>query len=230
MRRAGKRKLRARRPPSVAAIVARLQGAYGRRRWRPDGARGLDQLVATILSQNTNDRNSSAAYERLRGRFRSWEALRRAPVGEIERAIRGGGLARLKARRLKRIVHILGRRRGRLSLEFLRDAPLEEARRVLGELPGVGPKTVSCVLMFAFNRPVLPVDTHVHRVSLRLGLIPPGTTAEKAHALLQARTPDRLVYPFHVLLVEHGRRTCRARRPACGCCALANRCFSAGRV
>ena len=213
-----------RRPLSIPALVKRFEKAYGPRRWRRRRATGLDQLVATILSQNTNDRNSAEAFRRLRKAMSSWEAVRRAPVRAVERAIRVGGLAPTKARRIKRVLEILHQRHGRLSLSWLADAPLAEARRALADLPGVGPKTVGCVLMFGFNRPVLPVDTHVHRVSTRLGLIPPKTSAEKAHALLGRQVADRLVYPFHVLMIEHGRRTCHARRPACPQCVLADRC------
>jgi endonuclease-3 len=216
------------RPLTVPALVRRLEKAYGRRRWRrPRDRRGIDQLVATILSQNTSDANSGEAFRRLRAELPTWDDVRRAPVGRIERAIRTGGLAPTKARRIKRVLQILHQRSGRLSLEWLADAPLEEARAALADLPGVGPKTVGCVLMFGFNRPVLPVDTHVHRVSGRLGLIPAGTGAERAHDLLAGKVPARLVYPFHVLLIEHGRRTCRARRPACAECALSDRCPSA---
>lgn len=217
---------RHRHPPVVPALVRRLEKCYGPRRWRRWGT-GLDHLVATILSQNTNDRNSGEAYRRLRRALPSWDAVRRAPVRRIERAIRVGGLARIKAVRIKRILDLVAKRYGRLSLEFLSRAPLDEARQALAALPGVGPKTVGCVLMFGFNRPVLPVDTHVHRVSLRLGLIPPRTSAEKAHELLQAEVADRLVYSFHVLMIEHGRRTCHARRPECPLCCLADRCPSA---
>jgi len=218
------------RPLGIPALVRRLEKVYGPRVWRRRRTSGLDQLVATVLSQNTNDANSSEAFRRLRKALPTWEAVRAAPVGRIERAIRVGGLARTKARRIKRILDIIHERYGRLSLEFLAGAPLQQARAALADLPGVGPKTVGCVLMFGFGRPVLPVDTHVHRVSTRLGLIPAGTSAERAHELLQARAPDRLVYAFHVLLIEHGRRTCRARKPACAGCVLADRCPSAGRA
>jgi endonuclease III len=218
---------RPRRPLAIRAIVRRLEKAYGSRRWRRRTRSGLDQLVATILSQNTNDANSGEAFRRLRAALPTWEAVRAAPLGRIERAIRVGGLAPTKARRIKKVLDIIQRRHGRLSLEFLARMPLEEARRTLAELPGVGPKTVGCVLMFGFNRPVLPVDTHVHRVSCRLGLIPPKTSAEAAHRLLQAQVPGPLVYSFHVLLIEHGRRTCHARRPECRGCVLADRCPAA---
>jgi len=183
--------------------------------------------MATILSQNTNDNNSGEAFRRLKADFPAWDEVLKAPVSEVERTIRVGGLAPTKARRIRKILRIVRRRYGRLSMQFLRDAPLEEARRALATLPGVGPKTVGCVLMFGFNRPVLPVDTHVHRVSTRLGLIPEGTSAARAHELLQQQVPDRLVYPFHVLLIAHGRQVCHARKPQCRGCVLSDRCPSA---
>lgn len=215
------------RPLAIRAIVRRLEKAYGPRLWRRRTRGGLDQLVATILSQNTNDANSGRAFRRLTSALPTWEAVRAASLGRIERAIRVGGLAPTKARRIKQVLDIIHERYGQLSIAFLARVPLEEARRALAELPGVGPKTVACVLMFGFNRPVLPVDTHVHRVSLRLGLIPPETSAEAAHRLLQSQVPDPLVYPFHVLLVEHGRLRCHARRPECRDCVLADRCPAA---
>jgi endonuclease-3 len=214
-------------PLSIPAIVRRLERAYGPRRWEGPCGDGIDDLVATILSQNTNDVNSGQAFDRLKAAFPTWDAVRRAPLAKVVNAIRVGGLAPTKARRIRRVLDIILQRYGRLSLAFLRDAPLDEARQALASLPGVGPKTVGCVLMFGFNRPVLPVDTHVHRVTLRLGLIPPKTSAARAHDLLQAQVPDRLVYPFHVLLIAHGRRTCHARRPDCPHCVLADRCPSA---
>lgn len=215
-------------PLAIAALVRRLEKAYGPRTWQRDERRsGIDQLVRTILSQNTNDANSGEAFRRLKQAMPTWQQVRDARPGRIERAIRVGGLAPTKARRIRQVLDIIAERYGELSLEFLADAPLPEARAALESLPGVGPKTVGCVLMFGFGRPVLPVDTHVHRVSLRLGLIPRGTSAARAHELLQARVTDRLVYPFHVLMIEHGRRTCHARGPACDACVLADRCPSA---
>jgi len=215
------------RPLAIAAVVRRLETAYGPRRWKRRRASALDQLVATVLSQNTNDNNSGQAFRRLKAALPTWDEVLAAPVEKIERAIRVGGLAPTKGRRIKKILRIVRQRYGRLSMQFLRNAPLEEARQALATLPGVGPKTVGCVLMFGFNRPVLPVDTHVHRVSTRLGLIPEGTSAARAHELLQQQVPDRLVYPFHVLLIAHGRQTCHARKGQCCRCVLSDRCPAA---
>lgn len=149
---------------------------------------------------------------------------------DIAAAIKSGGLGNVKAPRLKAVVREIGARRGELSLDFLAELPLEEAKAWLRSLPGVGPKTAACVLLFALGRPALPVDTHVARVAKRLGLIPERASAENAHGLLEAMLSPEQVYPFHVLLVEHGRRTCAARRPACPRCALLERCPAGQRV
>jgi endonuclease-3 len=209
--------------PRIQRIVALLEQTHGPQRWRPRGP-AIDGLVGTILSQNTSDTNSGAAYRALRAAFDSWEAVMRAPATRIARAIRTAGLANVKSVRIKRVLQQIYAERGELSLQFLRRLPLEQARAYLGRFEGVGPKTVACVLMFNLNLPVLPVDTHVHRVSLRLGLIPPGTSAERAHELLAEQVPDELVYRFHVLLVQHGRQICAARRPDCPACALRRIC------
>jgi endonuclease-3 len=208
---------------SIEGIVESLETAYGPRPWRKHRA-GVDGLVQTILSQNTTDANSSAAFRALRSRFPTWEQVLDAPVREIEQAIRSAGLSRLKAPRIKAALRRIKSDRGHLSLAFLARLPLGEARDYLQHIDGVGPKTAACVLMFCYNRPALPVDTHVHRVARRLGLIPDGCTAEAAHDLLQQMCPPRLIYPFHVLMVAHGRRTCRARTPQCDACVLADHC------
>jgi len=211
--------------PGPAAVVRRLERAYGRKRWHRRGT-AMDCLIATILSQNTSARNSAPAFERLKRTFRTWDAVAGAPVSAIARVIRSAGLANVKAPRIKKILRAVRADRGRMSLGFLKTLPVEDAKKYLACLPGVGPKTVACVLMFGFALPVLPVDTHVLRVSKRLGLIPPKTGAEKAHEILQRRVPDRLVYPFHVLLIEHGRNVCTARRPDCPRCVLNRICPS----
>jgi endonuclease-3 len=213
----------------IRTAADRLTKAYGPRTWRP-GRSGLDCLVQTILSQNTSDANSSRAFESLRQRFPTWRQCLDAPVKQVEAAIRAGGLAGIKSRRIQRILRQILREHGALSLEFIRHTPLEQARHYLQRLDGVGPKTAACVLMFGYNRPALPVDTHVHRVARRLGLIADHTTAEAAHALLEKACPPRLIYPFHVLMVEHGRRTCRARAPVCSACCLADLCPSRNRL
>lgn len=179
----------------------------------------LSELVMTILSQNTNDANSGRAFEALRARFADWDAVLTADSAELAEAIRVGGLANVKAPRLQQILKHLKAERGALSLDFLGAMAAEEARSYLLALPGVGPKTAACVLLFSLRKPALPVDTHVHRVSQRLGLIPP-LSAEKAHELLEALIPADLYYPFHLLFIEHGRSLCHARRPACGQCPV----------
>lgn len=210
----------------IIAIVKRLEAEYGRRPWKRHGP-PLEGLIQTVLSQHTSDVNSAAAYRSLRQAFPTWEACLAAPAARVERAIRMGGLARLKTRAIQGILRALHVSRGELSLNFLSRWPTRRARDYLLALPGVGPKTAACVLMFNLGRPALPVDTHVHRLAGRLGLIPPDSSAEQAHELLEAVCPPRLVYSFHVLLIRHGRRRCRARRPQCGECPLVDLCPSA---
>jgi endonuclease III len=184
----------------------------------------LDELVATILSQNTSDRNSDAAFAELRRRFRDWDTVRRAPLRKVVAAIRGAGLARTKAPRIKAILQQIHEQRGELALDFLHALPTGEAVCYLRDFAGVGPKTAACVLLFACGKPVLPVDTHVHRVSRRLGLIGPTTSAEKAHEVLAKMTPPGKVLDFHILMIRHGRRVCTARNPRCTECVLLDRC------
>jgi endonuclease-3 len=202
-------------------IVERLAAEYGRPVLRPHRA-PVDELVLTVLSQNTNDRNRDVAYARLRERFSSWDEVREAPVEEVEEAIRPGGLAPTKSVRIRRILDAIEND----DLTGLEHAPLDEARRRLCELPGVGRKTAACVLLFAFGRPDPPVDTHVYRVGTRLGLWPERTPLEAAHdelARLCGADPE-LAYEAHVLLIRHGRRTCVARAPRCPGCPLRRMC------
>jgi endonuclease-3 len=209
-------------------IVERLSELYGEPVWRPHGD-PMTELVLTILSQNTSDTNSGRAFMRLKQRFPAWEAVMEAPVSELEAAIAVGGLAKQKAPRIKASLRAVYAARGAWDLEFLRDLPLEEAKAWLRALNGVGPKTAACVLMFALGRPALPVDTHVHRVAQRLGLVPAEASAEKAHDILEAMLAPEEVYPFHIMLIKHGRRLCRAQRPLCGECPLLAGC-PAGRA
>jgi endonuclease-3 len=203
----------------LRTIRDRLRREYGRPVLRPHRA-PVDELILTVLSQNTNDRNRDVAWGRLRERFPSWPAVRDAPVAEIEDAIRPGGLAPTKALRIKRILEALGED----DLCWLEDAPLEEARDYLCELPGVGRKTAACVLLFSFGRPEVPVDTHVYRVASRLGLIRPRASFDEAHdEMLRLVDPDD-AYEVHVLLIRHGRRTCIARAPRCPECPLKRMC------
>ncbi len=213
----------------IRQIVRLLERVYGPRPWRCWG-RPLDGLIGTVLSQHTSDTNSDAAYESLRRAFPTWRACMEARPERVERAIRRGGLARQKTRSIQAILRSIQADRGTLSLDFLARWPLRRAREYLLALPGVGPKTAACVLMFNLGRPALPVDTHVHRLARRLGLIPDNASAVEAHEILGAACPRRLVYPFHVLLIEHGREVCRARNPRCDECILAGICPSAGKA
>jgi endonuclease-3 len=202
-------------------IVDRLAAEYGRPVLRPHHA-PIDELVLTVLSQNTNDRNRDVAYGRLRERFPVWDAVRDAPVEEIEDAIRPGGLAPTKAVRIKQILEAIGDD----DLAHLADDPLDEARAELVSLPGVGRKTAACVLLFSFGRPDVPVDTHVYRVGGRLGLWPQKAPFDRAHDELLRLCGDDggFAYEAHVLLIRHGRRTCVARTPRCEECPLRRMC------
>ncbi len=180
----------------------------------------LSELILTVLSQNTADTNSGRAFVQLMRRYRSWDAIADAPLDEVIATIQPGGLAPQKSPRIQAILRAVRERTPEWDLGFLETMPLEEARAWLRALPGVGPKTVACVLLFALGRPALPVDTHVERVSKRLGLIAEKATAGQAHALLEAIVDPADYYPFHMLLIKHGRRTCAARRPACERCPL----------
>lgn len=202
----------------VAAIADTLEREYG----RPVEARGkpLDVLVATILSQNTSDRNSDLAFSRLQQRFPTWEAVADAEVRGIEAAIRPGGLSRVKAPRIKRILRRLREERGRLSLDFLAKRDDQAARDYLLGLEGVGLKTANVVLLFALGRAAFPVDTHVLRISKRLGLIGPGVSADRAHTELEAIIAPHLRHALHLNLIAHGREVCKAGRPQCARCAL----------
>jgi endonuclease-3 len=200
-----------------------LKEEYGDREWRPR-LDPVGQLVSTILSQNTNDVNRDRAYEQLRGRFPTWEAVRDADPAEVRQAIRSAGLANSKGPAIQRALRQASDEGGEINLDFLADMPLDEARNWLTSLNGVGPKTAAIVLLFSFNRPAFPVDTHVHRVSQRLGLIGPKVSREKAHDLLEALLPPETYYAFHLNLIAHGRRVCHARQPRPQGCPLLALC------
>ena len=204
-------------------LLAALRRAYGPRPPQCWGD-GVSMLVDTILSQNTSAANSDAGFRQLRRRFPSWNQVADAPVGEVERHIRVSGLSNQKAPRIQAILRTIRAQRGRIDLQFLADLPDGEAYAYLRSFPGVGPKTAACTLLFAFNKALFPVDTHIHRIARRLGLVGPKATAERAHDELTPRIapPDR--YETHVLLIEHGRKTCRAINPRCDDCVLLERC------
>jgi len=211
---------------TTAQVLRLLRKEYGPRRWQP-GQDPVSSLIATVLSQNTSDINSHRAFAALVSRFGSWEAVAAADVNQLARTIRAGGLAEIKARRIKLILREIEEERGCLDLGFLKELRLAEAKAWLRGLPGVGPKTAGCVLLFSLGRPAMPVDTHVFRVARRLGLIDARTSVEKAHEILESLVPPENVYEFHILMVEHGRRTCKAQRPRCTVCALRRLCPSA---
>jgi endonuclease III len=183
--------------------------------------------VLTILSQNTTDVNSGRAYAALRARYPTWEALASARTADLVRVIRSGGLANTKAPRILAVLREIREREGGFDLSWMREASDREIAEYLTSLPGVGPKSAAVVLAFSLGRPALPVDTHVHRVAGRLGLVPPGTTAVRAQVALERLVPRRLRIPMHVGLIRHGRTICRAGRPRCEDCPLQDLCPSA---
>jgi endonuclease III len=210
-----------RRPPRrrVLAIRDRLRELYARPVNHPHG-HPIAELVRTVLSQNTNDRNRDVAYARLRERFPTWEEVRDAPTEGVEEAIKPGGLSVTKA---PRVQEILGRLGDHPDLDWLAEAPREQAFEFLTALPGVGRKTAACVLIFAFGRPEIPVDTHVHRVGGRLGLFRANASFDEAHDEMLAITPPEDAYELHINLIRHGRAICRPS-PRCGECALRRMC------
>jgi endonuclease-3 len=210
---------------SVDQILKLLGVEYGRLKWRRRRS-PIAVLVQTILSQNTSDRNSGRAFEQLLASFGSWEDVANASVSHISHSIKAGGLGAVKARYIKQSLEEIRARQGGFELDFLRKLPVDEARDWLRQLPGVGMKTASVVLLFSLGMPALPVDTHVFRVARRLGLIDAKVSIEKAHILLEGLVPPEDVYHFHVLLIEHGRKVCKAQRPRCRECVLGRLCPS----
>jgi endonuclease-3 len=210
---------------TTTQVLRLLRKEYGPRKWQP-GQDPLSSLIATVLSQNTSDVNSHRAFAALVSRFGTWESIATADVNELAETIRAGGLADIKARRIKLILHEIQEKCGRLDLSFLDNVGLAEAKAWLRQLPGVGPKTAGCVLLFSLGRPAMPVDTHVYRVAKRLGLIDAKASVEKAHEILESLVPPKNVYEFHILMVEHGRRACKAQRPRCPACVLRGVCPS----
>src|SRR5258708_28187831 len=198
-------------PESVPYIIQNLKAVYGVPR-RERGLDPLDVLVQTVLSQATSDANSNRAFAGLKRRFPDWEQARKARASSIESAIRSGGLARQKSVRIKALLNEIHARRGAsLDLSFLCSAPLEEALGFLTSFNGVGPKTAACTLLFACDRPVFPIDTHIFRIARRLGLLPPKGSDAEAHQLMAAIMPKGRFYEAHINLIRHGRRICRPR-------------------
>ena len=226
---------------TLAAHLARIYNLlidiYGEPQNEPDYD-PVGGLIGTILSQHTSDINSERAYKQLVAAFTTWEEVRDAPTYKVAEAILSGGLANIKARRIQDVLHELTEMQAERgdtrtlthALDELPRMQPEEAWRSLRKLPGVGPKTAACVLMFHLDMPVMPVDTHVHRVAQRLGLIGPKVSADQAHDLFAKHVPPQWVYPLHVNLIRHGRRICHAQRPACNGCPLYSECAYVGSV
>ena len=206
-------------------VMELLSKEHGPAEWIPryDPA---SELVYTILSQHTSDVNSHRAFDNLLKTFGSLDGIAQAPVEGIEEAIRGGGLARVKAPRIKGVLRQIAEEVGSFDLSFLSEMPLDEAKAWLKRLPGIGPKTAAIILCFSLGMPAMPVDTHIFRVSKRLGLIGAKTTAEEAHDVLEPMVAPEDVFAFHIYLIRHGRQVCKALRPRCDQCVLAWGCPS----
>lgn len=204
----------------MIAIRDRLRLMYGERLNEPHSD-PIHELVLTILSQNTSDSNRDVAYAGLRSRFDSWEEVRDADTGELEESIRRGGLAPTKAPRIQAVLSEIG---DPIDLDWLREAPRAKALGYLTGLPGVGRKTAACVMIFSFDRPEIPVDTHVHRVGGRLGLFRPNAPLEEAHDEMVRITAPEDAYELHMNLIFHGRERCRPARPRCHDCELLRMC------
>lgn len=211
------------RASKVSAIVKLLRGNYGRRGFVKQKD-AVGELVKTILSQNTSDRNSFRAFNNLKKRFKDWDALRIAKASEIKAEIKLAGLANIKAPRIKGALEEIKARRGSLSLDFLRGIDTEAGYEFLRSIKGVGPKTAAVVLLFSFGKPIVPVDTHVYRIAKRLGILREKAAREEAQEYLSAAVPKDLIYEFHINLISHGREICIARNPRCGVCNLKRLC------
>lgn len=212
-----------RRAAKYAPVSAALRALYGYPGWRP-WLPPLDELIDCILSQSTTDRNRDRAFGQLKERFPTWENVLNAPVEEVIDAIRPGGLSNQKGPRIQAVLRRILEERGELSIDFLGDLPVEEAKAWLVRFDGVGPKTAAIVLCFGFNMPAFPVDTHIHRVGQRIGFLPQGISADKAHPVMEAIVPPDDYYAFHLNLIRLGREICHARKPDCAHCPLQAYC------
>jgi endonuclease-3 len=204
-------------------IHKRLLDVFGEPIWR-DPLPAIDELISTILSQNTNDLNRDRAFSALRAKFKTWEEVRDAPPDEVIEAIRPSGLANQKGPRIQQVLRSITQERGNLDLSFLADMPVEEAKAWLTRFNGVGPKTAAIVLCFGLGMPAFPVDTHIYRVTGRLGLRPERMTVEQAHSHLEALFPPETYYAVHLNIIRLGREICQARRPKCEICPIVKLC------
>lgn len=207
----------------AAEIHQRLLAAYGAPTWRAH-YQPMDELVLTFLSQNTSDINSGRAFAALKARYPVWQAVMAAPVAELAETIRSGGLAQQKAPRIQATLRRILAERGEFAIDFLADLPVDEATRWLTSFEGIGHKTASIVLLFCFNKAAFPVDTHVGRVTRRLGIAGPKDSEEKIKGIWEALAPAEWFYPLHLNLIRHGREVCHAPRPECALCVLKDIC------
>jgi endonuclease III len=207
----------------VVAIYPLLVELYGEPRWQRH-LPPVDQLVATILSQQTSSANQRRAFAALRERFPTWDEVVAAPVEEVKDAIYPAGLSSQKGPRIQQALRVILHERGAFELDFLEELSVDEAKAWLQQLKGVGPKTAAIVMLFTFNRPAFPVDTHIHRIARRVGLVPPRTSAAKTPERLQEIVDFERYYPFHIMLIRHGREICVARDPRCHICPLQAYC------
>ena len=206
-----------------APVAAALTEVYGSLDWSREQD-GMDELISCILSQSTNDTNRDRAFGRLKAAYPDWEAVRFADLDELTDVIRPAGLANQKAPRIQNVLQAICDEAGKYSIDFLNERSIEDAKAWLVSLRGVGPKTAAIVLCFAYGRAAFPVDTHIYRVSKRIGFIPEKLSADDAHPVMEAITPPSDYYQFHIQLIQHGRDTCHARKPACERCPVADLC------
>lgn len=212
-----------RRAAKYPPIAVALREVYGPLEWTY-GEDPVDELISCVLSQNTSDTNRDRGFYSLKSRFLSWQDVIDAPTEEVVDAIRAAGLSNQKGPRIQQILRRIQDERGAFNLDFLRDLPNDEARAWLTSLGGVGPKTAAIVMCFAFGLPSFPVDTHIHRVGMRTGMLPPKISADKAHDVMEAIVPPEAHYEFHIHVIRHGRTTCKARRPLCERCPITAYC------
>jgi endonuclease-3 len=207
----------------IKKVILLLKKEYCEHRFRDRGD-PLDALVETILSQNTSDKNSSRAFSNLKKKYPNWELVMKADSRAIQKVIHSGGLPGIKARRIKHVLAEIKGRRGKLTLDFLREMSSDEAMGFLRSIKGIGPKTASVLLIFRFNKPTMPLDTHNLRVAKRLGIIPRKMSSEKAHELMNRLVPDKEKKSLHINFIIHGRKVCTARNPKHGICVLNKLC------
>jgi endonuclease-3 len=212
-----------RRQAKYAPVSTLLYELFGHPDWRPF-LPPLDELIDCILSQSTSDTNRDRAFDALKAAFPTWEAVMDAPTEAVITAIKPAGLANQKAPRIQEVLRRIHAERGELSIDFLGDLPVPEAKAWLTSFYGVGPKTAAIVLCFAFQRPAFPVDTHIHRVGQRIGFLPDGISADNAHPVMEAIVPPDDYFAFHLNMIRLGREICQARRPRCEVCPLTTYC------